>query len=195
MPGPVPITIFTDFADPFAYVTESALREAARSQAVSVTYRAMEMHPGTTPLPDLEMVSGRLAAAAGAAAAEGLPLHPPPLVPRTRKAHEAALFAAERGKGDGMRDAVHRAYWEHGADIGRVDVLVEIGAGLGFDPADVKIALDIDRYSDEVARDGEIARRLRIRAVPAVYVGTGAEARILVGLQDRAALDAAIRTR
>jgi predicted DsbA family dithiol-disulfide isomerase len=195
MGGRLPITIFTDFTDPIAYVTESALREAARSHGASVTYRAMEMYPATTPLPDPDVMSGRLAAAADAAAAEALPLHPPPVVPRTRKAHEAALFAAERGKGDAMRDAIHRAFWEHGADIGRVDVLVEIGARLGFDPADLKIALDIDRYSDEVAREGKIARRLRIPGVPAVYLGTGAEARILVGLHDRAALDAAIRTR
>lgn len=195
MDGSVPVTIFTDFTGPSAYVTESALREAAREQALSVSYRAMELYPAPAPLPDPAALVPEVAAMADAAAAQGLPLRTPPIVPRTRKAHEAALFAAEQGRGDEMREAIYRAYWESGADIGRVDVLVQIGAGLGLDPDDVKIALDIDRYRDQVVRDGAIARRLRIAAIPTVYIGRGTEATILVGLQARPALDAAIRTR
>lgn len=189
------ITVFSDFTDPASYVTEAGARVLAAEHGLAVEYRAVEAYPSPTPLPALEALAERVEAVAGSARAEGLALELPDFVPRTRKAHEAAMLATEHGKGEAMRKAIQEAYWAEGRDIGRIDVLVEIGAALGLDPDDVKIALDIDRFEDSLARDSDIARRLGIRFVPVVYVGSGPDALILAGVQTRAALDAAIRSR
>lgn len=195
MAEPPRITIFSDFTSPATRVTESALRAVARDIPLEIDYRALEMYPAPDPLPAPALLAESVASVAEPAAAEGITLSPPSFVPRTRKAHEAARFAASHGKGGEMRDAIHHALWAEGRDIGRIDVLVELAAALGFDPADVKIALDIDRFSDDVARDTELARRLGIRAVPTLYIGSGPNARIIAGATTRAALDAAVRAR
>ena len=129
------------------------------------------------------------------AAAEGVTLRDPGFAPRTRKAHEAARFAAERGLEAPMREAIYRALWEEGRDIGRIDVLRDLIAPLGVDPEELKIALDIDRWSDEVEADERVAARLRVAAVPTLYLGTGPTARILLGARTRAGLDEALAGR
>lgn len=190
---PLPITLFADFASPGCYLTEAALRRRAERGDVTVRYRAVELHPAPAPLPEapppLEDALVRVAAD------EGLAIRDPGFVPRTRKAHEAARFAAERGVEGAMRDAIYRALWTDGLDIGRIDVLRDLVAPLGVDPEELKIALDIDRWRDEVEEDGRLAARLRIPAVPVLYLGTGPSARILLGAQRLADLDEAIATR
>ena len=94
-----------------------------------------------------------------------------------------------------MRDAIFAAYWGEERDIGRVDVLMELIGRLDVDPTDLKIALDIDLHAATVDADEELARRLRVPGVPTLFIGTGPGARVLVGAQDRATLDEAIRAR
>ena len=115
---------------------------------------------------------------------------PAPL-PGTGKAHEAAKLAREHGVEEPMRSAIYRAF-DDGLDIRRIDVLQRLGSEVGLDPFDVKVALDIDRFRDEVLRDREVARRLGIRRGPVLYFGTGPGARILIGAQSRAEIEAAI---
>lgn len=189
------VTVFSDFASPAAYVTESALRAVRQEIPLHVRYHALEHHPAAVSPTDSPVWAERIAAAAPLAEAEGLLLVRPTYVPRTRKAHEAALFAREHDLEEPMRLAIFQAFWETAADIGRIDVLTELGAGIGLDPAELKIALDIDRFRDRIERDAATAHRLKVRDVPTIYVGTGATARILAGIQTRAGLDSAMRTR
>lgn len=189
---PLPITIFSDFSCPYSYVTEAALRKVAASGAGDVRYRALELYPASSPLPPPEEDDAWREQVGALAEAEGVPLRPPGFRPRTRKAHEAARMARDRGAEEGMRAAIFHAYWAEGADIGRIDVLTRLIAPLGIDPEDLKIALDIDRYREEVLRDQEIARRLGVVSTPTLYLGTGPAARVLLGAQSRAGLDSAL---
>lgn len=190
------MTLFSDFTCPYSYVTESALRRTlAETGEVEVRYRALELYPASTHAISPADEEGWEAAVRPMADALGLALTVPGFRPRTRKAHEAASFAAERGVGDALRDAIFAAYWAEGRDIGRVDVLTELVDRLGVDPTDLKIALDIDLHAASVAEDEELARRLRVPGTPTIFIGTGPGARVLVGAQDRAALDEAIRAR
>jgi predicted DsbA family dithiol-disulfide isomerase len=112
--------------------------------------------------------------------------------PDTTKAHEAAKLAREEGVQEAMRYAIYRAVHQEGVDIGRIDRLQRIGTEVGLDPFDLKVALDIDRYRDEVLRERELARSLGIRRGPVVYLGSGPGARILIGPQTEAAIGTAI---
>jgi predicted DsbA family dithiol-disulfide isomerase len=188
------LTLFSDFTCPYSYVTEAGLRGLMGGDGeVEIRYRALELYPAPTePIAPAEE-EGWEEAVRPLAERLGIELRAPGFRPRTRKAHEAARFAEERGVGAAMRDAIYRAYWAEERDIGRVDVLMEIVATLGVDPVDLKIALDIDRYSEAVVHDLLLAERLRVPGVPTLFVGTGPAATVLVGAQSPEALDEALR--
>ena len=177
----LPATFFGDFASPESYLTELALWRCAAEGGVVVTARAVAEEPG-------EELEERLSALAPLASELGVTLRLPALRPPTAKAHEAALFARERGRERPLREAIHRALWAEGRDVGRIDVLQELAEEVGLDPFDARVALDIDRYRDQVLRDREVARRLGIARAPVLYLGTGPEATILAGLQTVAQL-------
>jgi predicted DsbA family dithiol-disulfide isomerase len=91
-----------------------------------------------------------------------------------------------------VRDALYRAYWEEGRDIGRIDVLTEIGAAFGLDATEIRITLDIEGFAEAVARDREAALRLGIQGTPGMIVGTGERAIFLLGAHSYAELSDAI---
>src|SRR5690606_41388286 len=82
--------------------------------------------------------------------------------------------------GHAAASAVQRTIYEACSlgprDIGRVGVLVGVGASVGLDRLALKLALDIARYTDEVVGFEEEAARLGITAVPA-HLAAGADGR------------------
>lgn len=188
----VPVLIFSDFTCPFCHVTEAALRRLEDEGLAAPRYAAFELYPAPAPLPAAPSADD-LEAAWPLASELGAPLAPPPLVPRTRKAHEAAKLADAKGAGRAMREAVFAAYFDAGRDVGRVDVLVELAAAVGLDPTETHVVLDVDRYSAGVDADMALARRLGITAVPALIVGSGADAELLLGAQPAGVLRQVLR--
>ena len=178
----VPVLVFSDFTSPFCHVTEAALRRLEDEGLAVPRYAAFELYAAPAPLP-LSAPAGEVEAARPLADEAGVPLRLPPVLPRTRKAHELAKQAAERGLGRAMREALFAAYFGDGRDIGRVDVLVELAAALGLDATETHVVLDVDRHGGAVDADAMLARRLGIDAVPALVVGGGAGAELLLGAQ------------
>lgn len=181
------VDLYSDFACPFCYLAEAGakrLEEAGRT----VVYRAFELRPSPVALEapgaDPAKVRGWEVYVAPAARALGLKMKMPPIAVRTRKAHEAARHARGHGVERGMRDAIFAAYFEHGRDIGRIDVLVEIGTEIGLDRTELKVTLDIDQHTDAVRREEADGAALRLDGVPA-YVDTGSVTpRMCIGLQE-----------
>lgn len=186
----VPVTVFSDFACPFSYVAEAALRRMEAAGEIVVTHLAWELYPAPAPLPVAD--DGEWMDALRPLADElGLALRVPAPV-RTRKAHEAAAFAAAKGLGPAMREALFAAHFAEGRDIGRIDVLVEIGAGVGLDASELKVVLDVDALSARIAAEQDAGRQAGVEGVPTLVVGTGDEARWLVGARPFAELRAAV---
>ena len=96
------------------------------------------------------------------------------LVPWTRKAHEliAHATAHDASSADAVRLAVAVAYALEGRDIGRVDVLVEIGIANGLDRTETKAVLDVDRYEADVARAAREAATAQVTRTPTIIVGS-----------------------
>jgi predicted DsbA family dithiol-disulfide isomerase len=185
----VPVVVFSDFTCPFCHVTEAALRRLEDEGLAAPRYAAFELHPAPLPLPAGPSADD-VAAARPLAEELGVALGAPRQVPRTRKAHEAAKAAERKGVGRAMREALFAAYFGDGRDVGRIDVLVELGTALGLDATELKVVLDVDTFSGAVAADRALAARLGIEAVPALVVGGGADARLVLGAQPYAALRA-----
>jgi predicted DsbA family dithiol-disulfide isomerase len=183
----VPVLLFADFACPYSYVTEAALRRMEAAGEVRPAFRAFELHPSPAPLP--VAVDGGWEAALRPLADElGLALRVPPAPVRTRKAHEAAAFAEGKGAGAALRAAVYAAHFGEGKDVGRIDVLAAIAAGLGLDESEVKVVLDVDTFAARIAAEDAGARRAGVAGVPTLVVGEGEGARVLVGARPFAEL-------
>lgn len=186
----VPVVVFSDFACPFSYVTEAALRRMEAAGEVELTHLAWELYPEPARLPLAD--TGEWMDALRPLADElGIVLQVPAPV-RTRKAHEAAAFAASRGVGAAMREALFAAHFAERRDIGRIDVLVEIGTALGLDASELKVVLDVDAFAARVAAERDAAVRAGVQGVPTLVIGTGDEARWVVGARPYAELRAAV---
>jgi predicted DsbA family dithiol-disulfide isomerase len=87
--------------------------------------------------------------------------------PNSVNAHRLAFFAAREDAADATVEALFRAYFLEGRDIGEIDVLAGIGAECGLDRDAVAAYLagpdDIDRVNEENGR----AHRLGVNGVPA----------------------------
>jgi len=97
----------------------------------------------------------------------GMTLRLPPVQPRSRLAHAASFFAAAHGKLDALHEEIFRSFFQRGEDIGRIDLLVGLGAGIGLDGSALRRALETRQFEAEVVADEERAERLGVRAVPA----------------------------
>ena len=149
--------------------------ELEKTTAVRVVRRAFELRP--EPAPTLDPQGEYLTrvwrqSVYPLAERLGMPIRLPPVQPRSRLAHEAARFAATKGKLPLLHWEIFRAFFERGEDIGRVEVLVALGETVGLDGGELRRAVDARQFEKDVVADEERADHLGIHAVPA-YVTNG----------------------
>ena len=115
------------------------------------------------------------------AADSGIDMKRPPLIPNTRKAHEATEFAREHGRLLEFHRAVFRTYWTDERNIGDIEVLCDVAASCGLGPDALREALADGRYTGEVEDQMRWARKVGVTGVPTViFEGRFA----VVGAQD-----------
>lgn len=103
---------------------------------------------------------------------------------RTRLAHEAAAFAKQYDKLGEMADAIFRAYWQDGRDIGQVEVLCDVGLSVGLDPVELRACLEERSLKQQVEQELELVRRYQITAAPTFIIGDRFAMRGLVAEED-----------
>jgi predicted DsbA family dithiol-disulfide isomerase len=181
------LVLFADYVCPFCFLAE-AVTTRLEADGVVVERAAFELRPAGTPLPDLDagwMREAWLRSVEPLAAELDVMMTRPSIATRTRKPHEAAAYARSEGMLPAMHAAIYAAYWQEGRDIGRIDVLVDIGRSVGLDPGGLRVALDIDQWTERVEQDEAWAADLGLGGVPAwVRADAGGAAfAVLVGLQ------------
>jgi predicted DsbA family dithiol-disulfide isomerase len=85
--------------------------------------------------------------------------------PNTLLSHELIALTPPAKKA-AVIDAIYKAYFQDGLDIGSLNVLVEIAAANGLDADATRESLMQHRYRDEVVAEAEEARRLGVTGVP-----------------------------
>ena len=100
--------------------------------------------------------------------------------PNTLDAHRLILWSAVEGRQDAVANALFRAYFVEGRDIGDAGVLSDIAAGAGMDRDVVVRLLSGSTDNDEVVRRDAHARARGVRAVPTFVV---AERHVVPGAQ------------
>lgn len=177
---------FFDLIDPLSYLTARALVALRTPDAPSVAWTPFELRPPPTPLVGLDdpSLTTRWGEAHREAEEEGLDLSPPSIVPWSRKAHELCLYAREQGVGEEVTMAAFHAYLIEGRDIGRVDVLVDIGCACGLDLTETKAVLDVDRFESLVLEARSLGSSMGVGDVPTLISGNTR----LEGFHNRTAL-------
>jgi len=125
---------------------------------------------------DLEAVKARLKQVADEL---GLPLADRDKTYNSRLAQELAKWAESKGKGDLFHDAVFRAFFAEGKNIGNIDELVAIAKSAGLPEEEARSILELRTYRQAVDADWLRSRELGITAVPTFVV----DHRAVVGAQ------------
>jgi predicted DsbA family dithiol-disulfide isomerase len=93
-----------------------------------------------------------------------------PRIPNTLDAHRVIHWAGIEGRQTLVADALFRAYWKEGRDIGDRDTLADIADGAGLDAAMVRRLLATDADAADIrARDAH-ARDRGITGVPTFII-------------------------
>lgn len=84
----------------------------------------------------------------------------------TKKAHQLAKFAEEKGKASEISEALLEVHFLKHQSLNDQEVLLNIAESLGLDREAAKSALNEDRYLTSVNEDIQEARKLGIQGVP-----------------------------
>lgn len=104
----------------------------------------------------------------------GLPLAPRKKTYNSRLAQELAKWAELQGKGDPFHEAVFRAYFVNGINIGKGDELVSLSKSIGFPEKEARSVLESRTFKEAVDTDWSHSRELGITGVPTFVIGNQA---------------------
>ena len=101
------------------------------------------------------------------AATVGLEIQTRDVIINSRRALGAAEFAREHGVFDQMHHALFKAHWEGTGKLEGVDDLVRIGSSAGLGAAELRRAIEEDRYATVIDQNRRVASSAGIDAIPA----------------------------
>lgn len=157
---------------------------------VAVTWWPFELHPETPPegrnVEELLARSGRAGQGyrehlKAYAAEAGLTLASNRWVANSHRALELTEFARDRGAFESVHEALFRAYFVEGQNIGEVEVLKHICSANGLDAEEFGVEMLLGRYADLVDRTTALAREKGVTSTPAIIFDDRA---VITGAQD-----------
>jgi predicted DsbA family dithiol-disulfide isomerase len=186
--APVLATVWSDYICPWAYLgrDRTALMQ---SMGVSVTSMPFELHPELPPSGRDVRPDGRLARLHDEierlCAEVGVPFVAPAHIPNSRRALETAevVRAVAPGAFGAVDEALFRAHFVEGRDIGDPAVLDDVLAACGLAALELRERIDRGEGSDAVTASIHIARDHGIAATPAWLFGDDL---VVPGAQPRA---------
>jgi predicted DsbA family dithiol-disulfide isomerase len=91
-------------------------------------------------------------------------------VPNTMDAHRLILMATDEGHGSRMAHRLFRGFFEEGLDIGRAEVLTDLGLEAGLELDSIRECLSSDRYRDMVRVTESQVRQSGLSGVPSFVI-------------------------
>jgi predicted DsbA family dithiol-disulfide isomerase len=177
--------IWSDIVCPWCYVGkarfEKALSGFAHRDEVEVVYHSFELDPGypadkrgETNLQMLAAKFGMSAAqarqadgqVAALAHAEGLGFEVERPIGNTFDLHRVIHLGLAKGVQRELLTAMNEAYFAQARQVFNHDVIADVAAGVGLDPAAVREVLDGDAWADEARQDEAQAQEIGISGVP-----------------------------
>lgn len=167
------VRLYLDYIDPGSFLMDRRTGAVEKDLEITVERLPWEVRRPPESLLDADDPAWRRywGDMAAQAREDGFVLSAPALVPWTRKAHELALHAREKGCFDRVHRALLDAFHLEGRDLGRVDVLVALGQAAGLEHTETKAVLDVDRYAEALAEVRSAGARSGVRGVPTLVCG------------------------
>ena len=100
----------------------------------------------------------------------GLPLGQRTMTYNSRLAQELAKWAEAQGRGDAYHDAVFRAYFVDGQNIGQVGVLIGIAESIGLSGSEAREVIEERKFRKAVDADWAKSHQLGITGVPTFVI-------------------------
>lgn len=206
------LDVYSDTICPWCYVgkrrLERALAQRPRAD-LTIKWRAFQLNPGMPPegmarreylevkFGGPERAARMYEAVRQAGEGEGIAfafdrIH---RTPNTFASHRLLRHADQAGRQAEVLEALFRAYFTEGADIGGRAVLLACAEGAGLDPGAAARFLDSDEAAESVLAEDRLARRQGINGVPCFifngrFAMSGAQPpEALLQLLDLAAVD------
>lgn len=177
------IAIFSDVICPWCYLgkrrLERALDELGAKAEARITWLPFELNPDM-PAGGMERSAYRAAkfgakrsaaldgemTALGSSEGVAFAFGRQQRTPNTRLAHMLIASAERAGTADEVVDALFRAYFEEGLDVGSADVLAALAERSGLDRAAALAALQDDALRERVLEHEREAGRIGVSGVP-----------------------------
>ncbi|MEU7978893.1 DsbA family oxidoreductase [Micromonospora sp. NPDC049081] len=189
------IEIYADVVCPWCYIGKRRFEQALASYdgEVTVRYRPFQLDPTpvTAPQPLLDALAAKFGGRQRAeqmagqvtqvAAGVGLTLNFDRAVSaNTFDAHRLVRFADGHGRAGDVVEALYRAHFTDGVDVGSPEALVALAASVGLDETETREHLASNVGRREVAADLAAAHQLGVSSVPTFvlagkYAVTGAQ--------------------
>jgi predicted DsbA family dithiol-disulfide isomerase len=184
MPTPIAIDIVSDAVCPWCYVgkrrLEAALAAAGPEYEVMVGWRPFQLNPDMPPggMDRQEYLAAKFGGEARARGIYdriravgdevGVPFAFERIgrTPNTIDAHRLIDRAGRLDRQDAVVEALFRAYFLDGRDIGDRETLAAIAAAAGLDGAAIRDYLASDDDRQRIAEEDAMARRMGIQGVP-----------------------------
>jgi predicted DsbA family dithiol-disulfide isomerase len=180
MTDPRVIEVFSDYVCPWCYLGSARVARLQKEHGVQVKYEHYPLHPETPQEgKSLEaLFAGRgydipkmQAQMRARMVAEGLPYGDRKMTFNSRLAQELASWAVSQRGGEAIHDALFRAYFVDGKNIGDPEVLVQISKQLGLDEAQAREVVEKRTHKAAVDADWEKSREYGVTGVPTYVVG------------------------
>ena len=155
------------------------IEKLRKNYDVEIQWKAFPLHPETPEEGRTleELFAGRnidivqaMARLKNVADELGLPLGERKKTYNSRLAQELGKWAESKGKGDEFHEALFRAYFVDGKNIGKAEVLVDLAKSVGLPEKESKKTLQSRTFKDAVDSDWARARELGITAVPTFVI-------------------------
>jgi len=182
--------VWSDYICPWAYLARDRTA-LLRSLGVDVVPMPYELHPEIPPEGRSHRPDGRLAQVYAGIAEEcatvGLPFRAPARTPNSRRALSTAEVVRRLAPAQfpAIDDALFRAHFVEGRDLGDGAVLDEIVASGGLSPDEVRAAVDGGEGQAAVTASMVRAHANGVAATPAWLFGPDGEGLVLPGVQPR----------
>ena len=182
----VAIEMVSDLVCPWCWLglrrIEAAVAEA-QDVKVQLLFRPFELDPSIPAggVDYKDYMAGRISSPEGKermatmrqalidyGAAEDIPYHFDRVTrrPNSFDAHRLVRWAQGQGKGAQAKEALFKAYFNEGRDIGDHGELVDVAHEIDLDPDIVTKLLKTDADADAVRQEAEIFRQMGISGVP-----------------------------
>jgi predicted DsbA family dithiol-disulfide isomerase len=168
------IVAYSDYVCPWCYIGFRRIEQLEREFDVDVEWRPFELHPETPRtgarlegrLGNPERIRAYTQNILTIAEGSAIPMRMPVVVANSHRALEAAEFARDTGQFDAMHATLFAAYFEHGADIGDIDILCDLARDAGVDYQRLRQALVDETYGGRVDETTRQAREDEILSTP-----------------------------